>query len=132
MRFYFLAFIMTIGLATAKQITIIGPATTAINGGKICVSYQRGKETIQEYCMQVQAGKKYSFSLPECASHACVKRTYATNDCVAHSRFRICEGNNVLDLETIGCRLQPTKPSYNFDPQVPPLRTGIVYGWTWR
>jgi len=134
MRKYFLLITSVILLeTTAKQVTIIGPAAAAFNGGKLCVSYARGREVIQRTCTAIQAGKTYMFSLPDEASHVIVERSYATHCAVAHGRFRICNDCNVLDLDIIGCRLEPTKHPCKYpDTPVQPLRTGLVYGWTWR
>lgn len=132
MRYYIGALIAAFSLAQAKQVTIIGPAIAAFNGGQLCVSYTQGKEVIREQCMPVQAGNTYTFWAPDCASHVIVERSYATGDYPAKGRFRLCDGPTELDLEVIGCRLQLTKHRFEYDSQVPPLRTGIVYGWTWR
>lgn len=113
----------------AKQITIVGPITGAFNQGSLSVTYKLANKTTR-LSSTIGAGKTYVFQVPDAVKKVLVKRTYS--NITSQGKFCVPCYENVLDLESTGVKLHQTKYDLPFDDQLPPLRSGMVYGWTWR
>jgi hypothetical protein len=114
--------------AHGKQVTLIGPALGAFNSGTVTVLYNlQGKHKLSK---KIHAGEDYTFYIPDTVKKITVNRSY--KGCNAKGKFMVPCNKNILDINRQGNQLAITKPDLLFDDELPPLRTGMVYGWTWR
>lgn len=114
--------------AECKEVKLIGPALGSFNQGTIHISYNLdGKH---EQSKKIHAGENYTFYIPDAIKKITVRRVY--KGCNAKGKFMVPCNKNIIDIERHGTQLSSTKKDLPFDDELPPLRTGMVYGWTWR
>lgn len=116
-----------------KIVTIGGPITAAFVPGTMCIKYHHAGCSKNE-CVSIHPGEPYAFTLPAHVDKVTVTRLYSKNNTSASGSFGI-QGNDdqTLELEALQTKLKRYRPKLGPAPsEIPPLRSGLVYGWTWR
>lgn len=117
----------------AKTIEITGPLVASFIPGTICVHYHEHGQGKKKLCKKIQHGERYTFGIPDCIQTITIRRYYETGRRYSRGRFGVQEPYNIkLELEACGTNIHRVPMFVEYDDELPPLRTGIVYGWTWR